>query len=257
MQHDTSEDLDESKDRKGIERSAAYPAITLEDAIQYAVIVAKNFPGGKDFDRGDIQAILDKTGVNRDVAACVHYGLFAKREKKYYVTDVLKKIQYPINEPERIKTLKTCFNTPKLFKDLIEKFDGQPLPTELKVHLVRFHAIAERAADHAANVFIHSGEYCHAIKDGILDWVELTEAARRDLEKEKEYTTFEPVTEVKKKPPPVMHQLPQVPDDQEQVKIPLTGGKTAYLSYPKNITAKDVKILSKQIEALELIVSND
>lgn len=47
-------------------------------------------------------------------------------------------------------------------------------------------------------------------------------------------------------------QLPAIPDA-ENIKIPLTEKKIAYLVYPPDLKKKDVEILRKQLDLLELL----
>lgn len=251
-----SSDLEESKQRKAVVRSASYPSITLDEAIEYASNISRNFPPPKQFDREDVSAILNKqSGVNRDVAACVQFGLFERIDGKYVVTGLLKKIQNPLNEAEKIKILRECFNTPKLYKELISAFDGKSIPPELRVHLIRFHAISEVAAADAAAIFLYSGKYCGVItEDNVLDFQELTAGGRIEyahvINEVKDKNPIKPPVN----PPPVVHQLPAAPEN-ETLRIPLTSGNNAFLSYPRNMNTRDVEILTKQIELLGLVIS--
>jgi hypothetical protein len=265
------------KQKRIVERSASYPSINLEDAVSFTAEVSKHFPTvGQTINRDDIAAVLNKVSatIQRDIAAASQFGFFTKqRGEGYQLTSAYKTLKNSLDEKERRKFLLQAFASPKLFVELIEKFDAHAVPVELKTHLIRFHNIAEKAAPGAADIFIQSAQYCGALTSTrILQYKqelekvcnpnfqyaeivtenkeERFEAEIDDIIKE---TFFETTTEQQQQHS--NNQLIVAPPTEERLKIPLTEKKSAYLIYPSNINSKDIEILKKQIEVLELLVT--
>jgi hypothetical protein len=149
-------EIEQETKKKTIERSAAYPAISIEEALEFVAEVYKNFPGGQSISREDVAAVLKKREayIHRDVAAAAHYGLLIRLKGNYQVSDLFKTYKLHLTEAEKQACLLQAFVTPKLYRDLVEKHDGHAIPAELKTHLVRFHNIAEKAAPEVAEGFI-------------------------------------------------------------------------------------------------------
>jgi hypothetical protein len=256
--------------KKIVERSAAYPDISVEDAVTFTADVAKHFPGGSQIiNREDIGAVLNKVAgsVKRDVASCAHYGFLLRVDGGYQISPTYKTIANPLSARERRKFLLQAFGEPKLNKELIDKFDGHAVPSELRTHLIRFHKIAENASDHAAEVFIKSAKECQVLNDkNILNYkqelLKLSDTgiqyAEVTTEKPKEQQVKEEVGNVVTVLPREEKPLELPTSDtvtEEKLKIPLSDRKFAILTYPSNITKKDTDILMKQIELLQILVT--
>lgn len=246
---------------KKVERSAAYPGITLDEAIHFTTSVSKNFTASQIITRDDIAAVLGKSvgSIVRDVAASTYYGLFTRQKDGYQLTQLIKAINNPLDEKEKRKSLIAAFQTPKLYQELIEKFNGHAIPTELKTHLLRFHGISEKAAADAADVFIQNGKYCGVLSENnILNVsaeletsnksnVQFAEVISEDTKKEERKT----IDITPKQDPPKL--LPNHEDNVENVKIRLTGTKRyAFLTYPDDFNKTDLEIVKKEIEKLEI-----
>ncbi|MBZ0245191.1 MAG: hypothetical protein K8H85_04520 [Cyclobacteriaceae bacterium] len=233
------------------ERSAAYPSITLEDAVKFTQTIAKNFPSPQELTRDDIATVLKKktASVVREVATCSHFGLLERTKNGYKISSLFKAINHPVSKDEERKSLVEAFRTPKLYNELIEKYDNHAVPSDLKPLLIRFHGISEKVAAEAADIFFSSGIYCGAINGNILN-TNLSDLKIVDNDKFEDAE----VIDIEDK----SHQkfLPPVKKEgQEQLPIRLTGlGRYAFLTYPSEINEKDIEILKKQIEVLELIL---
>lgn len=263
----------EQQPKKIVERSAAYPAISIEEAIRFIESIAKNFPGSPFINRDDIAAVLKTKphNIHRDIAAAAHYGLLKRQKDSYQVTDLYKTISNPISEAEKAKCLLEVFGFPKLYQELLTKHDGHVIPPELKTHLIRFHKIAEKAAQEVADTFISNARYVGAANEhNILSYKQnLLKATTGGIE----YAEVIPPDNSgnlhpdNQKPPPLGGNAgeegkPPAHDqlflnemnNQEKLKIRLSEGKFAYLIYPLNLNSKDIIILNKQIELLQILL---
>jgi hypothetical protein len=259
--------IPEEKGKKTIERSAAHPHKTISQSLLFVWDFYKNFRSNF-AKRGDILAVIENS-LDRDLACACYYSFLNRDKENYQVTDLYKSIANPISEVDRRKNLLIAFESPKLYNELIEKFDGDEVPANLSTHLIRFHRITETAAPNAANVFIENAKYVGVLnKDNILhvkqmslklddpefvfakDIIEPNETERNnDIQKP---TIANPLTiPVQPKAPQPQLLLNEI-NTEEKLTIKLSEKKLAYLLYPTGLNEKDIKILKMQIEALEL-----
>lgn len=250
------------------ERSAAYPARTIEESITLVAGIYKNFRNAFS-KRDDILEIVEEVTHPRDIAAATYYLLLNREKDTYQVSDLFKTINSPLSEAERIAGLLKAFEAPKLYKELIEKFDGNEVPKELIIHLHRFHRITEDAAPLVADVFIKNAKYCGVLnehnilnlktptpKAKIEDLTDFTLDPKEEFDftsKEKEKPTNGVRNDFTQRQIEDVKQLEQMVNSEEK-KIRLTGGKFAILKYPLNLSSKDIEIFKKEIELLELLV---
>lgn len=259
--------------KKTLERSAAYPDLSVSEAVKFTADVAKHFPSTTQvINRDDIAAVLNKVAasIQRDVASCAHYKFFNRVEGGYQISESYRTIANPLSEREKRTCLLQAFGEPKLNAELIAKFDGHVVPQELRTHLIRFHKIAEKASDHAAAVFIKSAKECGVLNDkSILNYKSELAKLKDNNIQFAEVTTEKPdsdaplgdnqeiidiiIPEAKPKELPA----PQIPPiaGEEKLKIPLTGRRYAYLIYPSDLNVQDAEILAKQMEVLKLLVA--
>ncbi|MEO9477094.1 MAG: hypothetical protein ABJG41_16230 [Cyclobacteriaceae bacterium] len=244
--------------KRKVQRSAAYPALTLSEAIDFTKELSLHFTDKQSILRADIAAVLGKSEgtIVRDVAAAVQFGLIVKDTDGYRISQLFKNIQNPISSADLFEGLVDSFSSPKLYKELIEKFDGHVVPKELRTHLVRFHSIADKAADSAAEIFFESAKTAGVLSsNGMLNIKTTTNTVEENDNLIIEDTSDDVVEEKK-----VVLELPahnEVQSVDEKLPIRLTDGKHAYLTYPSNLSKKDIKILRKQIDVLEVYVSDD
>ena len=251
------------------ERSAAYPAISIDEAVRFVSEVYKNFrntPAKRD----DILAIIESADT-RYIAASAYYSLLSREKDFYQVTPIYKSISSPLSETEKRVALLQAFESPKFNKELIDKFDGDIIPKELTIHLSRFHRITEDAAPLASEIFITNAKICDVIdsqnrlvfqktfdrlKSGGVSYAEVTTEENNFTENVQPQQIFENVQPVNIKPnilqQPIHQQLLlDEGTNDEKLKIRLTEGKIAYLHYPISITKKDIGIIRKQLDVLE------
>jgi hypothetical protein len=249
------------------ERSAAYPAITIEQSVKFVAEIYKNFR--KDFTKRDDILSLVEGSHPRHIAASVYYLFLNREADTYQVSDAFRKVLTPINEQERRSTLLTSFEAPKLYKALIEKFDGDEIPKELTSHLSRFYEITEDAAPLAAEVFIKNAQYVGVLSDKnflSFNGTKLSvQTGALPAEKPGEAELPSPsggeVNVSKGAAAPIAPEekqqllLPEMANE-ERVKVRLTRGRFAWLIHPLDLTNTDVQILEKEIEKLKLIANS-
>jgi hypothetical protein len=163
-----------------------------------------------------------------------------------------------------------AFGKPKLYAEIISKHDGHAIPNEFKTHLIRFHKIVAKAAPFAAELFIQNGKYVGAINEsGILNYRETLVKLNNPNIEYAEIITEESSNGNSSEEPIDTGKLNGTNNEnqerqlllqrnnltEEKIKVPLTEKKFAFIVYPSNINQKDIEILKKQIELLELLVT--
>jgi hypothetical protein len=243
------ESTEVSKAKKVVDRSAAYPSITIEEAIAFVQSVVKCFPKeGSIINRTDIATVLKKpspASIQRDVASCAQYGLLGKTEGGYTISQNAKLLNNSfIPEKDKKRIALECFQSPKLYKDLILVFDNHALPSELPYILVKDHSISDKASTEAANIFTENATYCGVLSDGIL------RVAAQSI----------PFAEVVEDKPEVIVELskqqnqqlpPAIQPNQEQEQIKLGKDRNAFISYPDNLSKKELEIIRRHLSIIE------
>ncbi|WP_420147198.1 hypothetical protein [Spirosoma sp.] len=275
MDLDNNEPVEADKEKRVLERSAAYPGSTIEYTIEFVAALKKSFQKGK-FKREDIMAVLKRgsTGVKRDISAAAQYGLVDKAAGTgYKLTSLAEHILQPYSPEEKLDNVGECFRNPKLYQSLIETYKGQVLPTDevLKVVLIRQHGITSVAAPQAVEIFIQNADYAGLLNSQRVlmpsGSQELSAPAVKNEDssgsdepnKSEDSYSPDPVGEapsaseyVAQKALPTPQSSPNVSSNTLEVTIHLTERKVARLIYPDNMKEKDLKILTLQLEQIAL-----
>jgi hypothetical protein len=251
-----------TSDSKPVERSAAYPAKTIEDCLLIVKGIYANFKTAFT-KRSDIIDIVEEVNHPRDLAAATYYTLLNRVKDTYQVSEELfMPIEYHLEDNEREDALLIAFKAPKLYKELIDKFNGSQLPKELVVHLHRFHHITEDAAPLAAEVFIKNAKFCKVLDENNNFNIdsplktkspEIKDEKPNGEELNKGIHPPSPNGQANTNPQEVKGLLEEMVDS-ETSKIRLTGNRFATFKYPVKLSQKDIEILKKHIEMLELLV---
>lgn len=257
---------------KKLERSASYPILVLEKAIDFAGRIYANFSSTQYITREEVASVLKlhPGTVSRDMAACVQYGLLSKSAEGYKITQLFIDIHQPENQNQKKINLLTAFGNPKLNQDLLAKFDGHVIPLEFPNTLIKHHHITEKAAEVAASVFIDSGKFVEAINENRV----LRHKDKLSSLQKVQYAVIEEVNPEDKETPPAgeeqgsgvgtgVQKLPPNPDNllsdlshqYKKIPIHLTKDKVAYLAYPDAISENDVKILEHQVAGILLRIN--
>jgi hypothetical protein len=254
---------DNGKDKKGHKRSAAYPILPINEAYEFAVKINDNFSINNSITRAEIAHVLDFTEntISRDVAACVQYGFLSKTPSEgYKLTKLFDDINRPENEKERKLKLITAFGSPKLFQDLIAKFDNHVIPLEFANTLIKHHGITYNASKSAAEIFIESGVYVGVINEQRVLKYSVTLSA---ISKASQYA--EVIEEIPNHTDRQENltgsnlsiQIPIVPEkplskNNKQIPIYLTNDNISYFIYPSDITEDDIQIIEHEIKGILL-----
>jgi hypothetical protein len=251
-----------------IKRSNAYPSITIQKSLEIADAVYKN--AGNGYLSGEqIAKVLNKNfnSITQKLGSCVQYGLLDLKSKVgYKPAEICKRIFRPINEEEKRKALIECFGNPKLYAELIPKYENNHLPTQqvLANVLDRHHNVYDDAAQKASEVFFENLTDLNLISpknelvfNGYSDApnsasnpVEVNEEDQDEISQEKN----SPVSKAGKRIEEKMTNEVLQTSSHYKTDIPLTEGRKAVLFYPSDINENDLQLLKGQIDLLGLYI---
>lgn len=263
----TPQITDLEKEKKQVERSAAYPSHTISEALVLVKQIAKVYPGSysKALTREDIGAIYKSSYLNREIASAVKYGLLDGSKGEYKLTPLFKKISAPIGN-EEIEGKIEAFKSPKLYQELIELYNGHALPRELPTILYRNHRIALKASEEAANTFIDNAKEIGLLNEyNVLNCdinaviqsnntplsvikIDAKTNPINSLSNESNLDDIPPFNEPEPLPP--ILEIPEINNESKE-KIRLTGNKKAFFIYPSGLTSEDKIALRKWFEYFE------
>ncbi len=103
------------------------------------------------------------------VGALTHFGLLSVSGKgEYRITELAEKILSPCDDREDLEGIREAAQNPRLFSMLIEKYNGQPLPTLLPNILYREFNIPQQKAKNVSNIFKATLQYAEMLRDGVV-----------------------------------------------------------------------------------------
>jgi hypothetical protein len=242
------------------ERSKGYPGANLEDCAEYVRLIKVNLGKGV-HDRDSLAKAMgyDKASgaVNPKIAALVHFGFLQRAPGGYELTPNAARITDPLNEEEKKDELHAAFIRPTLYQELLKKFaaEGQ-IPVQLATHLHRFHGITTASSDSAAHIFLESGRYA-SVLDGegkiVAGRSPTTPSAPSPAEAsvaQKKPTTV--ISNGDHEQATLANEKRSVPVGTQRFEFAISDGRTATISVPSELNERDIKIIKKQIELLEL-----
>lgn len=239
------------------QRSASYPADTVKEAYEFALTINEKFSATAAVSREDIGLVfgVHPNTLSREIAACAQYGLMEKFEGKYKLSNLFRDIWRPESERDKKINFIKAFGNPRLYQELIEKFDGNVIPQEFANTLIKHHNITESAAPSAADTFIKGGQEVGVINENrVLNYsVALSVAEKIQYA---EITTDEPPERDTSKLPAKVEKFVSEHEKElsgkKTIPIYLIGQKQALFIYPDDITEDDIELVKHQIDGVLL-----
>ncbi|MFA6447390.1 MAG: hypothetical protein WCW31_04005 [Patescibacteria group bacterium] len=238
------------------DRSTAYPAIPLEQAVAFSAKLDKAF-GNSQFNREDAvvqmgyKTVTGTSGTR--ISALVHYGLLNREGKAYRNSQLSIRLAHPIDDDYNQAIKQACL-APKLFSSLIKEYAGKAVPTALSSILIQHHGIARRVSAEVARIFLETIKFADLYPNDKVS-VELIGLIDEDEKKNHEVQNPEvPPLKVVQNPPKSIINDVKLASDLES--IPLPSG--AILWYPKQL-AYGIAMgkFAGVISALDAEISNE
>jgi hypothetical protein len=153
---------------------SAYPYAPLGSALRIAEAVKECGGARNEVSKGVLAHHLGETekapGFGQRISAARSFGLIVGRSD-YTLTDIAKRIFFPINETDKSHAMLAALASPPTFGKIIARFDGDKLPKKEIVANVlhREYGLPESWKDRVATFFINSVQAVGAIdQQGIL-----------------------------------------------------------------------------------------
>jgi hypothetical protein len=253
---------DPSTDSKS-KRSASYPSISLSEAYDFALKINEQFSSTAEVTRDEIaHAVKLNAGtIIRDISSCVQYHLLDKNTAagKYKLGKIFKDIYKPDSERDKKLSFIEAFGSPKLYQELITRYDNATIPNELENVLVKYHGITEAAAKGAADIFIESGKYVGVINENKFLKYAITKStvSKIQLAEIEDMGPGDGNSTNNGIPNFAAPAIQVQEDDKKNINIPiyLTNNKKAVFAYPEDISENDIKIVKHQLEGIILRIT--
>ncbi|MDP2647908.1 MAG: hypothetical protein Q8P35_01550 [Candidatus Yanofskybacteria bacterium] len=153
------------------ERSTAYPGITLEESISAVEQLSTNLGSGPYSREAAAQALGYKglSGASASkVAALIHFGLLEKTGNTYSQAQLARRILFPVSDEDKRAAIVEAALSPRLYKNLVEKYDGKSLPAQLNNILIHDFGIIAASSAGAAATFRSSLKFAGLLANGVV-----------------------------------------------------------------------------------------
>jgi len=239
------EEIDPKKPR---ERSKEYPLFTQKFCIEFAETV--NSKLGNRFSSADLLArTFGKaiTALGSRLSSCKQYDLLElKKGDGYKPTEKFYKITRGRTDEDKREALIQSLKNPTIYNDVIEKYDGIELPTDLPSIFYWDYGITEGAKDTAAKIFIENLQDLDLIStDGKLI------ISKKPIEGA-EIIIHNPDADTPPyvKPPVIPPVLPITPPaiGNKKADVKISNGRFVTIEFPADITSNEIDRLIKNLE---------
>ncbi len=250
---------DQTESKQPRERSRAYPGATLQDCVEFTKLVKKALGKGA-HDRNSLAKAMGfgsvSGAVSPKIAAMVHFGLLDRDGSDYELSDFSKRITDSLDNTEFATALREAFRMPVLYREILEKFSSEgEIPSQLPVHLHRFHGITDSASHQASEIFLASGRFAGVIDDAnkiVASFPDQNELLHEVPREEGRDSATAPDSTLTNTSPIVTTPPLHVSLAHQRFEFSISQGRTVVLLVPSELNAKDIRIIRKQIELLEL-----
>jgi len=240
------------------EKSPLYPAATIEECYEFIKTI--DSLGGKVVSYSSILEAMGLTSqytksfLNR-VGASKQFGLVTTGSSTAQLTDMAKKILYPIGNDSVVELLRECIDKPPLYAKLIERFNGKAIPQKAQLSniLMNEYRIIKNSKDNAAECFVNSVEHLGFIVNGVLCMESMEDdvtewSVSAEAEKQQIALSNNNVLAKEKTEPPV---------GTYNFEIPTLSGKSAKIHIPEDVTEKDLDYIDLYVKnMLSVFIQN-
>jgi len=228
---------EESLELKPIKRGTANPYVGLEQSI-FLVDQLKKAVG-----RGPFSKDVAAQGLNHQsasgpalgkIAALVHFGLLSRNKNAYSITNLADRILLPVSDEDKAIAIIEAAKKPKLYRQLVEKYQNQALPILLNNILVRDYGINEKRSKNVAKDFIKSLEFAGILDNGVV----LINELKRDFESKQHEQEFSTRSKLNKDS---VDQSISFSVENSKHEYSLQPGRKVFISYPQDFSLEEAK----------------
>lgn len=154
-------------------KSTQYPGASWSASINLIETIKKNFNGSA-VSYSDLASAYNVSSSTKSftgkLSGAKQFGLIETSNGAVSLTNDGRKYLYPTSDNCRVELAYKCLKRPKLFSDLIDRYNGKPLPTKelLGNILMNEYQILQQVKDNVASIFLDSMEQCGFKVNGLL-----------------------------------------------------------------------------------------
>lgn len=243
--------------RKAFQRGRTSPSHTLEDAIDGIVRVYRAL-GTTSHSREDAaQAMGYKAGsgaANSRVGSLTHFTLLDRQGASYAVTELARRIIEHTDDRDRELAIAEAATAPSLYCELVDRFDGQPLPPMLPNILARDYGVVPKNTQEVAARFEETLRFAGLLRDGKV-WAKVEEDDQAVTSGHAKVSDTEQTktSEIAEKSS-VSAAAPSVPSN-GGYRVPLTKKREAVLFLPRPVEISDLRRIKSWIDLMEDVLT--
>lgn len=263
----TDEESEDRGDKKSAEGTAArsgtsYPYYGLQEALRVAEAVQR--AGGNEATDDDVRKELNLTsktsrGWSYRVSSAREFGLIERagraQDARIRITPLYKRYAMPENEAEKRAALMQALSSPPLYKKLLERYRGSPLPSAAGAAnvLVREYGLLDSVKQEAAEAFVKSLQFAGAVNLNNIVTLTATPAADGSASAEESVDQAAP--------PPAPAPLDKGDTSPQPMRVPagfiphvfqLRRELQIVVPLPPDLTMKDVERLNRWMQTLPI-----
>lgn len=249
--------MSQQVEKNGSGRSPLYPVFSINEMIDFVMGIVKI--GGKRVSVSTIASVLGTSvktnSFKSKISTAKQFGLIRGSGGAVEITELAKRIAYPINESNTRQAILESFLSAPLYRKIVERYENQALPNNDKLGniLLLEYNLTKSAKDIAAAKFIESAEQIGILKNGviILETEESDSESHENISSFSEADTSEVSTE-KKSSVSVSINKPEY-----RFTIPTLSGSVAEIVIPQDVTEKDLDFIILYVQnMLPTFISN-
>jgi len=152
-------------------RRRRYPSISLPEAVAALEAIHRNVGphGATRLTLAEALGYSSLSGAARaKIASIAYYGFLERAGDRSRISLLGRKVLIPKSEEERKQALREAAVRPELFRELMERHAGSPIPTMLRNLLVREHQLLPSVSESVEQAFRETVECAGLLVDGVL-----------------------------------------------------------------------------------------
>lgn len=243
-------------------KSSLYPAFSINEVIVFLELT-KKYPAGRPI---SYDAMAEECGLKSSytkslkykISSAKQYGCIETSDRMIILTELGNTIIRPISDEELFESKITAVKNPPLFKKLLEKYEGKPLPQQIALEniLVRDYKITESSKKVAAETFIKCLEQVGAINAGVISFDVINNISVNDKSSEVKKENFDEidsfadpaVENTQNSTSPIEVKCKE--DYEAPLTIPMGNHRKAILYMPVETTKKEAEYVKAMISMM-------
>lgn len=221
-------------------KSTQYPGTTWSKAVNLIETIKNKFNGSAvSYENlADAYNVASTTrSFTGRLSGAKQYGLIETSGSVVTLTTIGREYAYPTSASSRSKIMFECVKKPKLFSDLIDRFNGKSLPTKelLGNILMSEYGILQQVKDIVADIFLTTIHECGFELNGVLNYTD--NSVEVNLEDEKVKINDNPEDS---RSNVELTESPKEKENNIRIVYPSLEGVYACIEFSRNATKEDL-----------------